>query len=99
MWYGPLDPRGASAAAGPTVGQLHPLTPRGRSGGPYHVATWFYFYPVMSKLRQLVPDSRFKKFVILWMWRHHDIAKDALKSHYVYVVGARSFPANPNIEY
>ena len=31
--------RGESAAAGLTTDQPWPLTPRGRSGGPYHVTT------------------------------------------------------------
>ena len=30
------------------------LTPRGRSGGPYHVTTQFYFYPVMSKIQNSI---------------------------------------------
>ena len=47
-------PRGESAAAGLTAGQPRPRTPRGRSGGPYHVTTQFYFYPVMSNIQNSI---------------------------------------------
>ena len=77
---------GTAAAAGLTAGQPRPLTPRGMSGGPYHVTTQFYFYPVKSKnakCNQYLPvlltslsvsDSIFRKLVMLWMWRHHEMA-------------------------
>ena len=77
--------RGESAAAGVTAGQPRPLTPRGRSGGPYHVITQFYFYPVMSKIKKFNPylpvnltlkvsNSRFRKPVMFWRWHHHGVA-------------------------
>ena len=36
------------------AGQSPPLTPQGRTGGPYHVTTQFYFYPVMSKIQNSI---------------------------------------------
>ena len=54
--------RGESAAAGLTAGQPRPGTPRGRSGGPYHVTTQFYFYPVMSKIQNSIN-------IYPWIWR------------------------------
>ena len=54
--------RGESVAARLTAGQPRPLTPGGRSGGPYHVTTQFYFYPVMSKIQNSIN-------VYPWIWR------------------------------
>ena len=54
--------RGESAAAGLTAGQPRPLTPLRRSGGPYHVTTQFYFYPVMSKMQNSIN-------IYPWIWR------------------------------
>ena len=57
----------------------------GRSAGTYYATTQFYFYPVMSKVQNSiniypwfltslnVSNSRFHKFVMFWMWRHHSI--------------------------
>ena len=62
-----------------------PRTPLGRSGGPYHVTTPFYFLSrdvKTTKCNQYLPvfltslnvsDSRFRKLVMFWMWRHHDM--------------------------
>ena len=53
--------RGETTAAGLTAGQPRPRTPRGRSGGPYHVTTQFYFYPVMSKIQN-------SSNIYPWIW-------------------------------
>ena len=65
-----------------------PRTPLGRSGGPYHVTTQFYLYPVMSKIQNSIniypwiwrrltcpmPNSRFRNPVMFWRWRRHGVA-------------------------
>ena len=78
--------RSIRSPRGVKVGQPCPLTPQRRFGGTYHVTTQFYFYPVMSKIKKFnqylpmlltllnVSDSRFRKIVMFWMWRHHDMA-------------------------
>ena len=73
--------RGESAAAGLTTGQPQPLTPQGRSGGPYHVTTVSfvsrdvktrkcnqYLPVVLTSL--IVSITRFQNSVMFWMWRH-----------------------------
>ena len=57
----PGESAGESAAADLTEGQPQPLTPLGRSGGPYHVTTQFSFYPVMSKLQHSIN-------IYPWFW-------------------------------
>ena len=69
--------RGESAAAGLTAGQLRPLTPRGKSGGPYHVITQFYFYPVMSKLQNSI-------IIYPWYWRHLTYASQDFRNPYCF---------------
>ena len=75
--------RGESAAAGLIASQPRALTPRGMSGGPYHVTTLFLFLSrdiKHSKFNQYlstvltllnVSNSIFRKLVLFWMWRHH----------------------------
>ena len=53
--------RRESAAAMLTTDRPQPLTPRGRSGGPYHITTQLYFYPMMSKIQNSTN-------IYLWIW-------------------------------
>ena len=42
--------------------RAQPLTPRWRTGGPYHVTTKFYFYPMISNLQNSIN-------IYPWFWR------------------------------